>query len=54
MYNLCILSVYQLYIIRHGYVNLLWKHLSYDFLLVVLDYVQFIYPLDMLIVYDWL
>ena len=27
---------------------------GYDFLLVVSNYVQFIYHLDMLIVYDWL
>ena len=42
--------------IGYGYVSLLWKHLSYDFLLVAPDYVQFIYPLGMLIVYDrlWL
>ena len=40
--------------IAYGYVSLLWKYLSYDFLLVAPDYVQFIYPLGMLIVYDWL
>ena len=40
--------------IGYGYVSLLLKHLSYDFLLVMPDYVQFIYPLDMLIIYDWL
>ena len=40
--------------IDYSYVSILWKHLSYDFLLVAPDYVQFIYPLGMLIVYDWL
>ena len=45
---------FKLYMIGYGYVSLLWKHLSYDFLLVAHNYVQFIYPLGMLIVYDWL
>ena len=31
MYNLCILSVYLLYMIGYDYVSLLLKHLSNDF-----------------------
>ena len=31
MYDLCIFSLYELYMIGYGYVNLLLKHLIYDF-----------------------
>ena len=40
--------------IGYDYVSILWNRLSYDFLLVAPDYIQFINPPRMLIVYDWL